>query len=649
MSEQGLSFVYYCSGHGYGHATRVSAFAGHLLSLNPQPTVYIVSSAPRHVFADSIAQGATYRYADIDPVVVQPLAYRVDRRKSVDVLKSFLAKKDAKLEEEIEFLKDVEADCVLSDAAFLGCLAAHACRIPSVLVTNFSFDSVYSYLSTTDVDQNVQDSHPRDILQAPSAPDDISPDVPIPPSELEPLVAQIHVGYRCADLLLLLPGAIPMPSFAALPTLPSPAWIDPVTMSFKPEILDYLARISSDITMLPSVPFSISPDCPDQDASPTTPDRIRTIREAPLLVRPTNASIYTPLGRSALLSSIGVPEHLHDESRTKILIVSFGGQSFRRPHSRAPSRAGSSVDLTDLTSRMHLHSNVHSRSPPSFGAHNLTPISSSDSGETAASLLLPSRWSSSSCTTPDPVPSPQYPPPAVPSVPSRPGLPRLASASHIFIPGAPPAAKTPATPTMGSFPTFCSITPASPIPTLISEDSNAWGSQTSTEAGANDESALEEDPFLLPDESWIAIVCGVPKEWGREHGEELPAGFYVAPKDVYMPDLTAAADVLLGKLGYGTVSECVDACTPFVYVPRPLFIEEHGLRLLLEREGAGVVLPRAKYEAGDWARAVSEAYAKGKDRKVRKRQEGETGLRKRQGVEIAQGLVKWVEEWLTHN
>ena len=27
----------------------------------------------------------------------------------------------------------------------------------------------------------------------------------------------------------------------------------------------------------------------------------------------------------------------------------------------------------------------------------------------------------------------------------------------------------------------------------------------------------------------------------------------------------ASADVLLGKLGYGTVSECVDACTPFVF------------------------------------------------------------------------------------
>jgi len=60
---------------GYGHATRVSAFARHLLSLESvQISVHIVSSAPQHVFSDSVACGALYRHANIDPVVVQPLA-----------------------------------------------------------------------------------------------------------------------------------------------------------------------------------------------------------------------------------------------------------------------------------------------------------------------------------------------------------------------------------------------------------------------------------------------------------------------------------------------------------------------------------------------------------------------------------------------
>ncbi|KAG2341845.1 hypothetical protein BDR05DRAFT_964912 [Suillus weaverae] len=60
-----------------------------------------------------------------------------------------------------------------------------------------------------------------------------------------------------------------------------------------------------------------------------------------------------------------------------------------------------------------------------------------------------------------------------------------------------------------------------------------------------------------------------------------------------MPDLTTVADVLLGKLGYGTVSECVDSCTPFC-----------GLKLLLAQEGVGIELSRVAYEAGDWTSAV---------------------------------------------
>lgn len=73
-----LQIAYYVSGHGYGHATRVSAFTSHLLTLRDAPgvQVHIVSTAPSHVFSDCIALGATYRYSEVDPVISQPVAYR---------------------------------------------------------------------------------------------------------------------------------------------------------------------------------------------------------------------------------------------------------------------------------------------------------------------------------------------------------------------------------------------------------------------------------------------------------------------------------------------------------------------------------------------------------------------------------------------
>lgn len=62
----------------------------------------------------------------------------MDREKSRHVLEDFLEQKPAKLEEEARFLRDVEADCVLSDAAFLGWCAtrsfSHVQRLIEVVI-----------------------------------------------------------------------------------------------------------------------------------------------------------------------------------------------------------------------------------------------------------------------------------------------------------------------------------------------------------------------------------------------------------------------------------------------------------------------------------------------------------------------------------
>lgn len=101
--------------------------------------------------------------------------------------------------------------------------------------------------------------------------------------------------------------------------------------------------------------------------------------------------------------------------------------------------------------------------------------------------------------------------------------------------------------------------------------------------------------------NWICIVCGAPDNIS------LPSGFYRASFDAYVPDLTNAVDVVLGKLGYGTCSECIGHHTPFVYVPRPQFIEEFGLRKLMRDQGSAVELDRHDFEAGKWATAIEKA------------------------------------------
>ena len=84
-------------------------------------------------------------------------------------------------------------------------------------------------------------------------------------------------------------------------------------------------------------------------------------------------------------------------------------------------------------------------------------------------------------------------------------------------------------------------------------------------------------------------------------------------------------------------------------VSRPLFVEEHGLRLLLEKDGVGIELPRECYEAGDWAMAITEAYEAGKPQKESKRSETARGMnldkRDVEGRELAKSVMDWVREW----
>lgn len=84
----------------------------------------------------------------------------------------------------------------------------------------------------------------------------------------------------------------------------------------------------------------------------------------------------------------------------------------------------------------------------------------------------------------------------------------------------------------------------------------------------------------------------------------------------------------------------------FRSVSRPLFVEEHGLRLLLEREGVGVEMSRDAYEAGEWASAVSDAWRAGAKRKLERRAGKHAPDRRAQGQKMARDVIAWVNEWV---
>ncbi|XP_065627157.1 L-arabinokinase-like isoform X2 [Quercus suber] len=93
---------------------------------------------------------------------------------------------------------------------------------------------------------------------------------------------------------------------------------------------------------------------------------------------------------------------------------------------------------------------------------------------------------------------------------------------------------------------------------------------------------------------WLCLVCGA------SDNRELPPNFIKLAKDVYTPDLIAASDCMLGKIGYGTVSEAMAYKVPFIFIRRDYFNEEPYLREMLENYQGGVEMARRDMLSGCW-------------------------------------------------
>lgn len=178
-----LIFAYYVTGHGFGHATRVVEVVRHLISGGHH--VYVVTAAPEFVFRSTITSRKLHiRKVLLDCGAVQSDALTVDRFSSLEMYRQTAVLPRAEiLSTEIEWLQSIKADLVVSDIVPVACRAAAAAGIPSVCVTNFSWDFIYAeYVMAA--------GH-----------------------QYRSVVWQIAEDYSYALFLIRLPGFCPMPAF----------------------------------------------------------------------------------------------------------------------------------------------------------------------------------------------------------------------------------------------------------------------------------------------------------------------------------------------------------------------------------------------------------------------------------------------------
>jgi L-arabinokinase len=97
----------------------------------------------------------------------------------------------------------------------------------------------------------------------------------------------------------------------------------------------------------------------------------------------------------------------------------------------------------------------------------------------------------------------------------------------------------------------------------------------------------------------------------RANPSDIPSSssrWHILSSDVYVPDYIHAVDVVLGKIGYGFVSECLSAGTPLIYVPRIHWPEEIFLENILNEYHAGIKMNLEEFQNGLWSIYLEEAY-----------------------------------------
>ncbi len=79
----------------------------------------------------------------------------------------------------------------------------------------------------------------------------------------------------------------------------------------------------------------------------------------------------------------------------------------------------------------------------------------------------------------------------------------------------------------------------------------------------------------------------------------------IAQSTMPHPDLVASVDLVISKLGYGIVGECLTNGTPLLYCPRAGFAEYAAIDQVLSRWPGGLLLPSDAYLSADWKEALA--------------------------------------------
>jgi len=136
--------AFYISGHGYGHASRQIEIINAIARRARGARIFIRSSASRQLFERTVNAQYELDARPCDTGVVQIDSLRLDDAETIRRAAGFYRTFGARAREEASLLTGRGVRLVVADAPPLACAAAARAGIPSIVISNFTWDWIYS-------------------------------------------------------------------------------------------------------------------------------------------------------------------------------------------------------------------------------------------------------------------------------------------------------------------------------------------------------------------------------------------------------------------------------------------------------------------------------------------------------------------------
>jgi len=136
--------LFYITGHGFGHATRIIKVINELSASAKNVLPVINTAVPKWLFDQQVTADFEYVLCENDIGAIQKDWRRVDKLETLKQYSQFMETESAFTAEQLDFVKQNKVTAIVTDIPASALLIAHKAGVSGFGITNFSWDWIYA-------------------------------------------------------------------------------------------------------------------------------------------------------------------------------------------------------------------------------------------------------------------------------------------------------------------------------------------------------------------------------------------------------------------------------------------------------------------------------------------------------------------------